>query len=116
MPGLSDNIRVRSIVGRFLEHSRLYWFGNDGQDEVLLGSADLMTRNLDRRVEVLFPVQATAIRRHLRDTVLETCLQDNTKARLMQPDGSYLVARPAGDDSPVDAQARLLAGYRRPST
>ena len=115
VPGLSDNIRVRSIVGRFLEHSRIYWFGNDGQDEVLAGSADLMTRNLDRRIEVLFPVQSAAIRRHLRETVLETCLRDNTKARLMQPDGGYLVARPAGDDAPVDAQARLLAGYRRPS-
>ncbi len=116
VPGLSDNIRVRSIVGRFLEHSRVYWFGNDGQDEVLAGSADLMTRNLDRRIEVLFPVQAAAIRRHLRDTVLETCLQDNTKARLMQPDGSYRTAQPAGDEATVDAQARLLAGYRRAQT
>ena len=113
MPGLSEHIRVRSIVGRFLEHSRVYWFGNDGRDEVLVGSADLMTRNLDRRIEVLVPVREAAIRRHLRETVLEACLQDNTKARLMQPDGSYVLTRPTGDDPPVDAQARLLAAYRR---
>lgn len=115
VPGLSENIRVRSVVGRFLEHSRLYWFGNDGQEEVLLGSADLMTRNLDRRIEVLFPVHSPAIRSHLRETVLETYLRDNLKARLMGPDGAYVRAVPAEGEEPLDAQDRLLAAYRRQS-
>ena len=115
VPGLSENIRVRSIVGRFLEHSRIYWFGNGGEEEILVGSADLMPRNIDRRIEVLFPVRDPAIRRHLRDTVLETYLRDDAKARLMQPDGAWLRAEP-GDGEPVDAQAALLAAYRRPVT
>ncbi|MFN2370625.1 MAG: polyphosphate kinase 1, partial [Candidatus Krumholzibacteriia bacterium] len=113
VPGLSENIRVRSVVGRFLEHSRIYWFGNDGQEEILMGSADLMTRNVDRRIEVLFPVHSPAIRGHLRATVLETYLQDNVKARLMGPDGTYARAVPGEGEEPVDAQERLLAAYRR---
>ena len=112
IPGLSENIRVRSIVGRFLEHSRVYWFGNDGEPEVLLGSADLMPRNLDRRIEVLVPVRSPQIRHHLGDVVLRTELADNTKARLMQPDGSYVMAGPAEGAAPVSAQEALLASYR----
>ena len=87
VPGVSENITERSVVGRFLEHSRIYWFRNGGDEEILLGSADLMPRNLDRRVEILFPVRAPGIRRHIRGEMLATYLADNTKARIMQPDG-----------------------------
>jgi polyphosphate kinase len=87
-----ENIRVISIVGRFLEHSRIYYFRNagNGNDEIYLGSADLMPRNLNRRVEVMFPVRDAKLIRHLRDDVLAIYLADVAKARYMQPDGSYL--------------------------
>src|SRR5208282_6270175 len=81
--GLSDRIKVRSIVGRFLEHSRVYYFGNAGQEEIYLGSADMMPRNLNRRVEVVFPVRDPKLIRHLRDDVLATYLADAVKARHM---------------------------------
>ena len=108
IPGISDNIRVTSIVGRFLEHSRIYWFRNNGDEEVLLGSADLMPRNLNRRVETLFPVERHALIRHLRDKVLEVYLKDNVKARRMKKDGTYeRVPRKEGE-KPVNAQELLL--------
>ena len=88
--GLSENIRVTSIVGRFLEHSRIYYFRNAGQEEIYLGSADLMPRNLNRRVEVVFPVRDPKLIRHLRDQVLATYLADTVKARHMQPNGNYV--------------------------
>ena len=110
--GVSDGIRVTSIVGRFLEHSRIFWFRNGGADEVVLGSADLMTRNLDRRVEVLFPVTDPALVRHLRDEVLEAYLRDTARARHMRVDGSYERARPRDGEEPVDSQAVLLARAR----
>jgi len=88
--GVSENIRVISIVGRFLEHSRIYYFRNAGQEEIYLGSADLMPRNLNRRVEVVFPVRDSKLIRHLRDEVLATYLDDVVKSRHMQPNGSYL--------------------------
>jgi polyphosphate kinase len=87
--GVSENIRVTSIVGRFLEHSRIYYFRNAGKEEIYLGSADLMPRNLNRRVEVIFPVREPGLVRCLRDEVLATYLADVVKARYMQPDGSY---------------------------
>jgi polyphosphate kinase len=108
MPGLSENIRVTSIVGRFLEHSRIYYFRNGGQEEVYLGSADLMTRNLDRRVEVLFPVQDERLIRHLRDDVLVTYLDDRAKARCLRADGSYERRSPAPGAAEVNSQAALL--------
>jgi polyphosphate kinase len=108
IPGVSDTIRVVSVVGRFLEHSRIYWFRNGGAEEIYLGSADLMPRNLDGRVEVLFPVQDTALVRHLRDEILETYLRDNVRARLMQPDGSYRRAECGPGELPVDSQAAQL--------
>ncbi|HVN54353.1 MAG TPA: polyphosphate kinase 1 [Anaerolineaceae bacterium] len=89
VPGLSDNIRVVSIVGRFLEHSRIFYFHNDGNEQIWMGSADLMPRNLNQRVEVLFPVEDKAMVRHLYDDVLSIYLADNVKAREMLPDGSY---------------------------
>src|SRR5208337_3684081 len=87
--GVSENIKVTSIVGRFLEHSRIYYFRNAAKEEIYLGSADLMPRNLNRRVEVIFPVREPGLVRYLRDQVLATYLADVVKARYMQPDGSY---------------------------
>jgi polyphosphate kinase len=91
--GLSDKIRVRSIVGRFLEHSRIFWFANGGTEEIYAGSADWMVRNLYERCEVVFPVEDDAARRRLRDEILEAYLRDDVKARLLQPDGTYARAQ-----------------------
>ena len=108
--GLSENVRVISIVGRFLEHSRIYYFRNGGDEQIYLGSADLMPRNLDRRVEILFPIQDARLIRQLRDQILATYLADNVRARLMQPDGTYKRLAPdAGRGAlPIDSQAMLL--------
>jgi polyphosphate kinase len=92
VPGLSDRIRVRSIIGRYLEHSRIFWFANGGTEEVFAGSADWMPRNLYERCEVVFPVVAPTAMRRLRDEILESYLRDAVKARLMQPDGTYIRA------------------------
>lgn len=108
VPGLSDNIQVRSIVGRFLEHSRIYYFRNGGQEEIYLGSADLMTRNMDRRVEVLFPVENTRLIRHLRDDVLAAYLADNVKARRLRADGSYERVQPVAGQPVVNSQTWFL--------
>jgi polyphosphate kinase len=110
IPGISDRITVRSIVGRFLEHSRIYYFENGGSPEVYIGSADLMERNLDRRVEVLCPVHQPELRTHLRDVVLGTLLADTDRARVLQTNGSY-VKPPVGDGGPLNAQTRLLDVY-----
>jgi polyphosphate kinase len=106
--GISENIRVVSIVGRFLEHSRIYYFRNNGEDEVYAGSADLMPRNLNRRVEVLFPIEDRRLVRYLRDEVLATYLVDNVKARVMQPDATYVRRRPDGESS-MNSQSALLS-------
>lgn len=92
-PGLSQTINVRSIVGRFLEHSRIFYFANGGDEEVYIGSADWMARNLDRRVEVVAPVLDPQLQKYLKDTVIAAYLRDNVKARIMRSDGSY--ERPA---------------------
>jgi polyphosphate kinase len=107
VPGVSENIRVISIVGRFLEHSRIFCFANGGEEEIYLGSADLMERNLDRRVEVLFPVLDPLLVDQIRDGVLRVYQADNVKARFLQADGSYLWPAPNGDE-PVDSQRVLL--------
>jgi polyphosphate kinase len=112
LKGLSENITVTSIVGQYLEHSRLYYFQNDGQDEIYLGSADLMQRNLDHRVEVVFPLENQAQVRYLRDQVLETYLHDNLRARVMQPNGEYKRRKPLSGLEPVDIQAWLMAKGR----
>jgi polyphosphate kinase len=109
LPGHSETIRIGSIVGRFLEHSRVYRFVNGGQDEIYLGSADLMNRNLDRRVEVLFPLEDERIRERVRREALETGLTDNTKMRWLQSDGSYLRATPLTGEEKCDFQTALLA-------
>jgi polyphosphate kinase len=111
LPGISDNICVTSVVGRFLEHSRIYYFRNGGAEEVYLGSADLMSRNLDRRVEILFPVEDKRLIRHLRDDVLAIYLADNVKARRMLPDGSYERVRPGPNDPLLESQLWLI-GHR----
>ncbi|CAG1014221.1 polyphosphate kinase [Anaerolineales bacterium] len=105
--GVSDNIRVISIVGRYLEHSRLFYFQNDGKEEIYLGSADLMQRNLNHRVEVVFPVESKSHIRHLRDHVLETYLKDNASARILQVDGMYARLKPEGKDV-VDVQEKFM--------
>ena len=109
VPGISENIRVRSIVGRFLEHSRLYWFKNGGNEEMYIGSADLMERNLDRRVETLTPVRDYDLLRHLRDVVLDAYLRDTARAYRLDVSGSYQPPERAGEG--FDAQRFLLAHY-----
>jgi polyphosphate kinase len=109
VPGVSDNIRVRSIVGRFLEHSRIFWFNNGGHEEMYIGSADLMERNLDRRIETLSPVRDVEILEHLRDVVLHSYLQDTDRAFVLDPAGHY--SRPASTAGPFNAQQFLLQHY-----
>jgi polyphosphate kinase len=107
IPGVSETLSVRSIVGRFLEHHRLYYFYNGGNEEFYLGSADLMERNLHHRIEQLMLVRDGAMRRYLRDTVLDLYLRDNVQAHELQSDGTY-VRVDAGDAEPISAQAQLL--------
>lgn len=109
LPGISENIRVVSIVGRFLEHSRIYYFYNGGQEVIYMGSADLMPRNLNVRVEVLFPIEDQSMIRHLKDDILDLYLRDNTKARLMLPDGHYQHLHPEKAEKAINVQAMLIA-------
>ena len=104
--GLSERIRVRSIVGRLLEHSRIFCFGNGGREVIYCGSADWMPRNLVERCEVLFPVTQADLHRRLRDEILAAYLADNTKARVLQPDGEYVRAHRTGE--PFSAQDYLM--------
>jgi polyphosphate kinase len=96
---VSENIRVVSIVGRFLEHSRIFYFANGGDEEVYIGSADWMHRNLDRRVEVIVPIKDAGIRQYLKDVILRAYLHDNVNARLLNPDGSYQKISPNGSET-----------------
>jgi len=106
VPGVSDNIRVRSVIGRFLEHPRVYYFAYDGDPEVFGASADWMERNLFHRVETCFPIESKKLRERVIDD-LELYLRDNTQSWLLQPDGGYVLAEP-GKDEPVSAQQTLL--------
>jgi polyphosphate kinase len=112
VPGVSETIAVRSIVGRFLEHSRIFWFHNSGAPRVFIGSADLMERNLDRRVEVLSPIHDLEIADHLRNVVLAALLRDVTRAHVLKPNGTYVPAESVEADQPsIDAQDLLLEWY-----
>ena len=108
IPGISDNIVVRSVVDRFLEHSRIYYFENGGQPEVFVGSADWMDRNLSRRVDAIFPIEAPALKHRLIHEILQVSLNDNVKARQMQPDGSYRLIHPAESEKPLRSQEYFL--------
>lgn len=103
VPGLSERISVRSIVGRYLEHHRVFYFENGGLPEVWLSSADWMPRNLDRRVETAFPVEQESLKKRLIE-LLEICLKDNVKAHVMLPDGEYAAAAPAEGEERLSAQ------------
>jgi polyphosphate kinase len=102
VPGQSENITVRSIIGRFLEHSRIFYFYNDGQEDLFLSSADWMPRNLDRRVELMFPVEEALVREKIMH-VLQIELADSVQARLMKPSGEYVRVDRRGKTS-VDSQ------------
>ena len=106
--GLSDRIRVRSIVGRFLEHSRIYHFANGGNSEIYLGSADWMPRNLFERCEVVFPVRDPVALARIHDEILPAYMADTVKARLQQPDGSYLRANKVIKDAPLFSSQEFL--------
>jgi len=106
--GVSENIRVISVVGRYLEHSRIYYFQNNGNDEVYMGSADLMPRNLNHRVEVVFPVESKGQVKFLREKILEAYLKDNTRARILKTNGTYERAKPEANGKPFDVQAHLM--------
>ena len=112
VPGVSDNIEVTSIVGRFLEHSRIYYFRNGGDEEIYIGSADLMPRNIDHRVEVLFPVDDPDLVRRIRDQVLAIYLADNVKARRMLSSGAYVRKHAGEGKKRVDSQEWLLEKRR----
>ena len=107
IPGVSHNIQVRSIIGRFLEHSRVYYFLNGGQEQVWLASADLMERNLDKRVETCFPLEGKKLTARAKQE-LQAYLSDNTQSWLLQPDGSYVRSSPTGNQLSRSAQQTLL--------
>ncbi|MFO0851372.1 MAG: polyphosphate kinase 1 [Gemmataceae bacterium] len=108
VPGLSENVRVISVVDRFLEHSRIFYFENAGDPDVFIGSADWMDRNLVRRVEVVFPVEQPDLKARVIDEILALSLADNVKARELQPDGTYRRVRPADGQPAVRSQQRFL--------
>ncbi|HXD11225.1 MAG TPA: polyphosphate kinase 1 [Anaerolineales bacterium] len=106
--GISDNIKVISIVGRYLEHSRVFYFHNNGREEIYMGSADLMRRNQDHRVEVVFPVENMDHINYLRHAMLATYLSDNMRARVMKPNGTYVRLKPPSENKAVDVQEWLM--------
>jgi polyphosphate kinase len=106
--GVSDNIRVISVVGRYLEHSRIFYFKNNGREEIYLGSADLMQRNLDSRVEVVFPVETPEHVQHLRENVLAAYFRDNTRSHIMRSDGKYTRLKPRDKEEKFDIQEWLM--------
>jgi polyphosphate kinase len=108
VPGLSDNIRIISIVGRFLEHSRIYYFYNNGQDELFCSSADIMQRNLDRRVEITFPITDPDLKGFIKDAVLRSILDDNIKSRVLLPTGKYVFNRPVYNEEALSHQEWMM--------
>jgi polyphosphate kinase len=117
IPGVSEHIRVVSLVGRILEHSRIYYFANGGEDqeEVLMGSADLMQRNLDHRIELLFPIEDITLRNHIVHDVLPAYLRDTANARILLPDDTYRRLQPPRGERPFDVQAWFASeGHQAP--
>jgi polyphosphate kinase len=111
--GLSENIRVISIVGRYLEHSRIFYFLNGGNEEIYLGSADLMERNLDRRIEILFPLENPEHIRYIRRNVLDTYLRDNQLSYLLQTDGNYKRKKTLLGEPHINVQDWLMRARRK---
>jgi len=107
LPGISETIRVVSIVGRFLEHSRIFWFHNNRQEEFYIGSADWMTRNLDRRVEAVIPVEDPKLVQQLKD-VMTILMADNRHAWDLQSDDTYIQRQPTADEEERSAQVILM--------
>lgn len=105
---LSQNIEVRSIVGRYLEHSRIFYFYNDGNEEIYLSSADMMQRNLDRRVEVTFPIEDSALKQEMIKTVIKYSLKDNVKTRVLNSDGTYTLITPPEGEKKIISQEWLM--------
>jgi polyphosphate kinase len=112
VPGISETITVTSIVGRFLEHARIFYFRNGGQDDLLLGSADLMPRNLDRRVEILFPIESPTLKQKILDDVLWVHLRDNKQAKRLASDGSYHAIEPQAEAFAFSSQDWLMEHWR----
>jgi polyphosphate kinase len=108
VPGVSETITVRSLVGRFLEHSRIYYFRNGGAHDLYLGSADMMPRNLHRRVETLFPIEDRRLSKYIREEIIECYLADELKVRIMQPDGTYIRHPRYQAKDAFSAQSRFL--------
>jgi len=105
---LSENIRVISIVGRYLEHNRIYYFFNNGADEIYCGSADLMQRNLDRRVETVFPIQNQEMKKFLKEQILDICLDDNVKSRVLLPTGRYVINHPVYTEKEISLHEKMM--------
>jgi polyphosphate kinase len=113
VPGVSHNIQVRSIIGRFLEHTRVFYFLNGGDEQMFLSSADWMERNLDKRVETCFPVEGKKLILRVKKE-LEGYLTDNTHSWLLQPDGRYIRSTPTGNQNARNVQASLLEKLSNP--
>jgi polyphosphate kinase len=109
LPGISENIRVTSILDRFLEHSRIYYFHNGGDPEIYSGSADWMPRNFVSRAEIIYPIENTELKSRIINEILTTYLNDNIKARIMLPDGSYIRVKPKDNQEPIRSQSVLIA-------
>ena len=111
IPGISETITVTSVVGRFLEHARLYYFRNGGEEELFLGSADLMPRNLDRRVEILFPIESPHLRKELVEDLLQVALQDTVKSRQLLSNGHSTRLPLLPDQAPMNSQEWFLGHW-----
>ncbi len=112
VPGLSENIEVRSVLGRFLEHSRIFYFKNNGAEEAYISSADWMTRNLQKRVELMFKIKNEGVKKKLED-ILDVYWKDNTKSWILQPDGSYIQRKPGAGEKRFCAQEHLLTELKK---
>jgi polyphosphate kinase len=114
IPDVSDTIEVRSILGRFLEHSRIFYFKSGGKEEYYLSSADWMSRNLQKRVELMFPIHDPVLQKQLKE-LLDIYWKDNTKSWELHSDGSYHLRKPAHNEEPFIAQEYLLEETKRAS-